>query len=63
MFRASFQHHSTETSRPQILATVIHLLDPYSPPKADRIWGMWGSYYNIPEATFYLLKGEYNSKT
>ena len=25
-----------------------------------RIWGIWGSYYNIPRAIFYLLKGDYN---
>ena len=24
-----------------------------------RIWGMWGPYCNIPEAIFYLLKGDY----
>ena len=23
----------------------------------DRIWGIWGSYYSIPKAMFYLLKG------
>ena len=22
----------------------------------DRTWGIWGSYYNIPKAIFYLLK-------
>ena len=26
-----------------------------------RIWGIWGSYYNIRKATFYLLKGDYTS--
>ena len=31
----------------------------YSPPEVDRIWGIWGSYYNIPKAIFYLLKGHY----
>ena len=31
----------------------------YSPPKVDRIWGVWGPYYNIPKAIFYLLKGDY----
>ena len=31
----------------------------YSPPQVDRIWGIWGSYYNLPKAIFYLLKGEY----
>ena len=24
----------------------------------DRIWCIWGSYYNIPKAIFYLLKGD-----
>ena len=28
----------------------------YSPPQVDRIWGIWGSYDEIPEAIFYLLK-------
>ena len=31
----------------------------YSSPEVDRIWGIWGSYYNVPKATFYLLKGHY----
>ena len=22
----------------------------------DRLWGIWGSYYNTPKAMFYLLK-------
>ena len=30
-----------------------------SPPKVDRIWGIWGSFYNVPKAIFYLLKGIY----
>ena len=30
------------------------------PLKVDRIWGIWGSYYNIPKAIFYLLKGDYS---
>ena len=25
----------------------------------DRLWGIWGSYYNIPEAIFYPIKGDY----
>ena len=29
-------------------------------PEVDRIWGIWGSCYNTPEATFFLLKGDYN---
>ena len=29
----------------------------YSAPKVDRIWVIWGSYYKIPKARFYLLKG------
>ena len=36
----------------------------YSPPLVDRIWGIWGSYYNIPKAViFYLLKGDYKPQT
>ena len=31
-----------------------------SPPEVDRIWGIWGSYHNIPRAIFYLLKVDYN---
>ena len=31
----------------------------YRPPEVDRIWGIRGSYYNIPRAIFYLLKGGY----
>ena len=31
----------------------------YSPPSVDRMWGICGSYYNIPKAIFYLLKGDY----
>ena len=31
----------------------------YSSRKVDRIWGIWGSYCNIPQAIFYLLKGDY----
>ena len=30
---------------------------PNSPPEVDRVWRIWGSYYNIPKAIFYLLKG------
>ena len=22
----------------------------YSPPKVDRIWGIWGSYYTTPQS-------------
>ena len=33
----------------------------YGPPQVDRIWGIWGSYYNIPQAIFALLKGDYNT--
>ena len=33
----------------------------YSPPSVDRIWGIWGSYYNMPKAIFYLLKGDYRA--
>ena len=33
---------------------------PYNPPEVHRIWGIWGSYYNIRKAIVYLLKGNYN---
>ena len=29
----------------------------YSPPYVDRIWCILGSYYDMPKARFYLLKG------
>ena len=35
---------------------------PHSPPQVDRMWDIWGSYYNIDEAIFYLLKGDYSIK-
>ena len=25
----------------------------------DSIWGIWGSFYNIPKAMFYLFQGDY----
>ena len=28
-------------------------------PLVDRIWGIWGPYYNIPKAILYLHKGDY----
>ena len=31
----------------------------YIPPSVDRIWGIWGSYYNIPKAVFYLPSRDY----
>ena len=31
----------------------------YSPSFVDRIWGIWGSYYNIPKAIVYLLQADY----
>ena len=35
--------------------------EPYSPPQVDRIWGVWGSHYNIPKARLDLLKEDYNN--
>ena len=35
----------------------------YIPLSVDRIWSIWGLYYNIPKAMFYLLKGAYNLLT
>ena len=34
----------------------------YSPPSVDRIWGIWGSYYNIPKNIFALLRGDYTCR-
>ena len=34
----------------------------YRPPEVDRIWGIRGSYYHIPRAIFYLLKGGYRER-
>ena len=34
-----------------------------SPPKLDRISGIWGSYYYVPKAILYLLKGDYIDMT
>ena len=31
------------------------------PPEVDRMWGIWGSYYNIPDAIVYLLNGDCQS--
>ena len=31
----------------------------YSPPSVDRISGIWGSYYKMAKAIFYLVKGDY----
>ena len=32
-------------------------------PQADRIWGIWGSYYSIRKAIFYLLNGDYKQNS
>ena len=34
----------------------------YVQSKVDRIWCRRGSYYNIPQTKFYLLKGDYTPK-
>ena len=33
----------------------------YSAPSLDRIWAIWGSYFRLPKAIFYLLKGDYGA--
>ena len=30
-----------------------------SHPLVDGIWGIWGSYYDIPKTIFHLLQGDY----
>ena len=32
-----------------------------SPPQVHRIWGICGSYFHIPKAVFYLLRGDFKS--
>ena len=31
-------------------------------PTLSRLWGTRGSYYNMPQHIFYLLKGDYKRK-
>ena len=40
----------------------VMAVEGYSPPEVDRIWGIWGSYSNIPKGIFYLLKGNYRCR-
>ena len=49
---AHFVHKSLHSGQCQLV---------YSPPLVDRIWGIWGSYYDMPKAIFYLLKGDYST--
>ena len=42
-----------------LIGVVENSASNYSSPLVDRIWGVWGSYYNIPKAIFYLLRGLY----
>ena len=32
-------------------------------PQADRTWGIWGSYCDIPKAIFYLLKADHRYRS
>ena len=54
--KASIQLHLPAASR--LLSIQSLPCKVCSPPLLDRIWGMWGFYYNIPKAMFYLLKGD-----
>ena len=36
----------------------VELSQAYSHPQVERIWGIWGSYQNIPKVIFDLLKGD-----
>ena len=57
-FRLSGQKHGTPVQVQQCQARFTRFRV-YSPPEVDRVWSIWGSYYNIPKAIFYLLKGDY----
>ena len=48
-----------KTSRPWTLS--LKTLDPIVPLQVDRIPGIGGSYYNMPKAILYLLKGDCKS--
>ena len=42
---------------PLPLGTLPDFLFGYSPLQVDRIWGIWGSSYEIPKVIFDLLEG------
>ena len=52
---SGLRRHSSDAIIGHFAATVRV----YSPPYLDRIWGIWGSYYNIPKAVSFLLQGDY----
>ena len=62
-----FVHSPTRTSKQRPMQWVIlcGFQDPkalrpsYSPPEAERMWDIWGSYSNSPNFRFYLPKGDY----
>ena len=42
--------HGTEKNMNNDMQTGVYTGDVYSTLLVDRIWGMWGSYYNVPKA-------------
>ena len=49
---------STKVSRMPAAVMSLPKVGGFRVPRIDRIWGIWGSYYSIPKAIFYLLKGQ-----
>ena len=43
-----------ESSNARIAPPILQIM---FPPKYVGVWDIWGSYYDIPKAIFYLLKG------
>ena len=60
--------HRSCFANPRLLNPTPQALVPNSRPACagfkvygPRICGIWGSYYNVSKAIFYLLKGDYRA--
>ena len=59
-FELSWQRLFSEPPKDPVLSDPTQLgLYFFCSPQVDGIWGIWGSYHNIPKTRFYLLKGDY----
>ena len=57
------QHCDSRAPIPEHQSPEPRTLNPIVPFKKDRIWGIWGSYRNIPTAMYYLLMWNYKPLT
>ena len=57
--QSGWAHEHVSALEEHLIQAGVGELWVYSRPQVDRIWGTWGSYYNMPKAIFYLLKGDY----